>query len=407
MRLRSACERGGPGRSTAPTAATSKLPQATITVLFGGTIFLGAFLLFAVEPLVGRYVLPWFGGSPGVWTTCMLFFQAALLAGYCYAYGSLRWLPPRGQAIVHLALMVIALACLPVAPSSAWRPPPGAGPTWPLILLLCRTVGSPFFVLAGSGPLLQAWLGRTAGRSPYRLFALSNLGSLLALLLYPSVVEPLLTRKAQSLAWSTGFGIYALFCSMISLRAWRGSAADSPEELNGRDMTNSRPPAAHRTLWILLPCCASGLLLAITNALCQDVAVVPFLWVLPLTLYLLSFVVAFDSPRWYRRGATIGAMLGCLGLLCLINLGHPVGLIAANRPVLGLPACGVHHLPWRAGPSQTSFEPARTLLPVSCRRRSTRRHLGRAGRPPALQHVPGAPTLPARLHRAWRVLHLA
>src|SRR5438552_2532736 len=163
------------------------------------TIFLGAFLLFQVQPLIGKFILPWFGGGPGVWTTCLLFFQILLLAGYAYAHVSTRWLKPRAQVVVHLGLLVAALALLPITPREAWKPVAGGNPTLQILTLLVVTLGLPYFVLASTGPLIQQWFSRARpGTSPYRLYALSNVGSLLALVSYPFYFETHFTRKAQA-----------------------------------------------------------------------------------------------------------------------------------------------------------------------------------------------------------------
>src|SRR5438094_8560875 len=159
------------------------------------TIFTGAFLLFQVQPLIGKYILPWFGGGPGVWTTCMLFFQVALLAGYVYAHVTTRWLKPRGQILLHLLLLVAALALLPIPPADSWKPRGGGNPTLQILALLTASLGLPYFVLSSTGPLMQQWFSRTnPGVSPYRLYALSNAGSLLALVSFPFVFEPHFTR---------------------------------------------------------------------------------------------------------------------------------------------------------------------------------------------------------------------
>jgi len=154
--------------------------------LFALTIFTGAFLLFQVQPLIGKYILPWFGGSPGVWTTCMLFFQVLLLGGYAYAHLLSRWFKPRTQAIVHLVLLGAALAMLPIIPSNSWKPGGQGNPMLRILALLAANLGLPYFVLSATGPLMQQWFSQIhPGRSPYRLYALSNAGSLLALISYP------------------------------------------------------------------------------------------------------------------------------------------------------------------------------------------------------------------------------
>ena len=273
------------------------------------TIFAGAFLLFQVQPLMGKFVLPWFGGGPGVWTTCLLFFQLVLLGGYAYAHGTSRYVTPRRQAALHLGLLLAAVALLPIVPREAWKPHAGGNPTLQILVLLTVSVGLPYFVLSTTGPLLQYWFSRTEpGASPYRLYALSNAGSLLALITYPVYFETHFTRRVQATLWGAGLVLYAAGCGWCALRVWRrdaGVAANAggtkaePQE----PASSGRPfrSTTQHALWLLLPACASLLLLATTNKLCQDVAVVPFLWIVPLALYLLSFIICFDSPRWYRR----------------------------------------------------------------------------------------------------------
>ncbi len=273
---------------------------------FALTIFTGAFLLFQVQPLVGKYILPWFGGGPGVWTTCMLFFQLLLLGGYAYAHAVSRYLKPRTQAILHLVLLVAALASLPITPSDAWKPAPGDDPAWRILALLTASLGLPYLVLSATGPLLQEWFRRSVpGASPYRLYALSNVGSLLALISYPFYFETNFTRLAQAQFWSWGLGFYAASCGFCAWRLWKNSTqvtSSATVPATAESTAAIAPPTAYqRALWICLPAVASTLLLAGTNKMCQDVASIPFLWVLPLALYLLSFIISFDSPRWYSR----------------------------------------------------------------------------------------------------------
>ncbi|MBM3853184.1 MAG: ferrichrome ABC transporter permease, partial [Verrucomicrobia bacterium] len=268
---------------------------------FALTIFIGAFLLFQVQPLIGKYILPWFGGSPGVWTTCMLFFQLLLLGGYVYAHLVSRRLRPRTQAAVHLVLLVVALAMLPITPADSWKPTAGGEPTWQILLLLAASLGLPYLVLATTGPLMQDWFRRTApGASPYRLYALSNVGSLLALVSYPFYFETSFTRQEQARLWSWGLVGYAICCGFCAWRVWRDSSPVAAPE-KAPEPAAVPPPRTHWLLWLLLPAVASILLLAVTNKMCQDVAVIPFLWVVPLALYLLTFIISFDSPRWYSR----------------------------------------------------------------------------------------------------------
>jgi SAM-dependent methyltransferase len=301
-----------------------------VTVCFAGATFLGAFLLFLVQPLVAKYILPWFGGGAAVWTTCMLFFQAVLLGGYLYAHLGVKRLAPRAQAWVHVVvLLAAAAAALPaVIPAEHWKPvgdAAGQNPTPRILLLLAATVGLPCVVLSATSPLLQAWYSRLRpGAAVYRLYALSNLGSLLALLAYPVVVEPLLARKTQAIAWSIGMGSFAVLCAACALLAGRRavvtSQPDEPEiEPVDAEAGPTALPVVRGILWLALPACASALLLATTNTITQDLAPVPFLWILPLTLYLLTFIIAFDRPSWYRRpvfaGALLLAVLGALFVL--------------------------------------------------------------------------------------------
>jgi len=283
---------------------------------FALTIFVGAFLLFQVQPLIGKYILPWFGGSPGVWTTCMLFFQLLLLGGYVYAHLVSRRLPPRTQAAVHLVLLVVALAMLPITPADSWKPTAGGEPTWQILVLLTASLGLPYLVLATTGPLMQDWFRRTApGASPYRLYALSNVGSLLALVSYPFYFETSFTRQEQARLWSWGLVVYAICGGFCAWRVWRHSRpVASPEEAPEPGATP--PSRTHWLLWLLLPAVASILLLAVTNKMCQDVAVIPFLWVVPLALYLVTFIISFDSPRWYSRFYYILVLAGALVAAC-------------------------------------------------------------------------------------------
>jgi len=288
---------------------------------FALTIFTGAFLLFLVQPLIGKYILPWFGGTPGVWTTCMLFFQLVLLAGYAYAHFLSRWLQPRGQAAVHLALLLASLMMLPIIPSESWKPKPGDEPITQILLLLGATIGLPYFVVSTTGPLMQAWFARmNPGRSPYRLYALSNIGSLLALLAYPFLIEPNYARKLQALSWGWGLMAYVLFAAWCVRQVWlRGFAKETSATGHVAEEEPAETPSARRKLlWLALPACASALLLATTNKLTQDVAVIPFLWVLPLSLYLLTFILCFDANQWYWRPLFLPAMLACFGWLIYV-----------------------------------------------------------------------------------------
>ncbi|NMO22502.1 fused MFS/spermidine synthase [Pyxidicoccus fallax] len=282
-------------------------------------IFTSAFLLFGVQPLAGRYALPWYGGTPGVWTACMLFFQVALLGGYAYAHGLASRLAPRTQARVHLGLLAVAVAVLvlrtlwegsPVAPGPAWRPSGSDLPTLRLLAMLAATIGLPFFVLSTTGPLLQSWFARVRpGLSPYPLYALSNAGSFLALLGYPFLVEPWLGRGAQAWGWGAGFVVFAVLCAVCAVDVLRhadapavsSASADAASPSAAAPREEPRPDLRRTLKWVGLSACASVLLLATTNQLSQDVAAGPFLWVMPLALYLVTFILAFARESFYSR----------------------------------------------------------------------------------------------------------
>ncbi|MGO4879829.1 MAG: fused MFS/spermidine synthase [Bryobacteraceae bacterium] len=278
-------------------------------LLYALTILVSAFLLFQVQPVIARIILPWFGGSAAVWTTCLLFFQSVLLLGYLYAHWLHRKLRPRAQMFTHIVLLAASLAILPIWPAASWKPTGGDDPTWRILGLLTITVGLPYFLLSTTGPLLQAWYAdRYRDGMPYRLYALSNAGSMFALISYPVLFEPWLGTHLQALTWSIAYGGFILLCAAT---AWLGQKyAVAP-------LTEPPPdtPDAPRKIffWIALPACASTLLLAITNHLTQNVAAIPFLWILPLSLYLLSFILCFESEGWYRRRAFRGLFAVAVG----------------------------------------------------------------------------------------------
>jgi len=261
-------------------------------VIYAGTIFLSSFLLFLVQPLIARLILPWFGGSAAVWTTCMLFFQVLLLGGYAYAHGVAR---RRFEPLIHTALLVAAVATLPIMPAQSWKPAGDAEPITRILLLLGATVGLPYLLLASTSPLVQAWFARARpAANPYRLFALSNLASLLALLGYPLVVEPYLSAREQVSVWSWLFGAFAVLCAAL---AWR-----TPRAASVAHTAEAAPPVTARDFgwWLALSATGSVMLLAVTNHLTQNVASVPLLWLVPLTLYLATFIIAFEGGAWYQ-----------------------------------------------------------------------------------------------------------
>jgi hypothetical protein len=304
-------------------------------LLYAVTIFISAFLLFQVQPLIAKMILPWFGGGAMVWTSCMLFFQMLLLGGYAYSH-KLVSLAPLRQARTHLILLGFSVLTLPIIPRAALKPAGGENPLLGILLVLFTSVGLPYLALSTTGPLLQAWFARRhPGRTPYRLFALSNFASLLALISYPVAFEPAVPLRTQGWLWS---GLYLLFAAVCGWTAWQSrrvdvaAAAPAPDvpavpvlglaepgaepELAGAEQSSPLAPAAiapaaeeeareataaDRFAWFALPACASVLLLAVTTHLTQNVAAIPFLWVAPLALYLLSFMLTFDSSAWYNH----------------------------------------------------------------------------------------------------------
>jgi hypothetical protein len=298
---------------------TSRFASYFVVSVYAFLTLLSALLLFEVQPIISKCILPWFGGSPAVWTTSMVFFQTLLFAGYAYAHLSEKLLPRWAQAVVHVCLLFGAAMTLPIAPAASWKLEAGSTPTWHIIALLSVSVGLPYFVLSSTGPLVQAWYSRFAtGRSPYRLYALSNIGSLVALLGYPFFVEPRYALGQQTGIWSAGFVAFAALGAVAAIVATRGSAGRKQAHAAS---THSPPLPDWRTklAWVALPALASMMLLATTNHVCQDVAVMPFLWVAPLSIYLLSFIITFDHPRWYQQRWYALAALVSLGLVIAVD----------------------------------------------------------------------------------------
>ena len=253
-----------------PRGLNLAIPLSVIPYAFA--IFLSAFLLFQVEPIIARYILPWFGGTPAVWTTCMLFFQVSLLAGYAYAHLLASHFSPRNQAFVHLSLVVCSLVFLPITPGEVWKPDGHENPMLAIVLLLVRTIGVPFLLISASGPLLQHWFSRVHPTvSPYRLYALSNLGSLLGLISYPFFVEPQLGLRAQTVFWSAGYALYGVVCVWGAMPLFRlvtqyGSTGN-PGHIESQKLQFSES-----LLTLALAACGSVVLLASTNQLCRDIA---------------------------------------------------------------------------------------------------------------------------------------
>lgn len=301
-------------------------------------VFLSAFLLFQVEPLIGKIVLPWFGGTSSVWSASLLFFQVLLTAGYGYAYwlaGRRRW---RGQGAVHGILLLFSLSLLlllaccwetPITPAAGIRPTDPARPIGRLFFILLASVGLPYFLLSANSPLMQAWFSRDyPGRSPYPLYAVSNAGSLVGLLSYPFLIEPLLTLRTQAWVWSLGYIAFILCVAAAAVRTLRLRAADRAGATEETAPVAS-PNLAVRLLWVALPAVASALLLATTSHITQEVAPVPLLWVLPLALYLISFILCFSGKKWYSRPVfALGLGVGSAFFVWTLARPLALGLIA-------------------------------------------------------------------------------
>lgn len=290
------------------------------TIACGVATVFSAFLVFQIQPVISKMILPWFGGGPAVWTSCMMFFQFMLLAGYGYAYALHRFLPLRWQAVTHASLVLVALCLLPVIPGDQWKPMDGAQPMLRIVCILLANVGLPYFLLAATAPLFQAWYAaKLPGRVPYRLYAISNAGSLVALLSFPFLVEPSMTSAMQANVWAGGFVVFAFCCvvmAAIIFRTQEGAliAADtSGANSNTSCEVNSRTTMRQWLTWMSLGAIGSFALLATSNHICQELTVSPLMWVLPLSVYLLTFIICFDRPQWFRPRwyavATIASLL--------------------------------------------------------------------------------------------------
>ncbi|MGH8713317.1 MAG: spermidine synthase [Casimicrobiaceae bacterium] len=288
--------------------------------LYATTIFCSAFLLFLVQPIMAKQILPWFGGSANVWTTCLVFFQLVLLLGYAYADLVVRRLPRRLQSRLHIVLLALSCLLLPIVPAAQWKPLGAENPALLILGLLAATIGLPYFLLSTTSPLVQAWFARRfPGRSPYRLFALSNLASMLALASYPFALEPWVTTRMQSYGWSAGYLLFALLCAACAwyaAHAAGGEAKAATSRQASARATQDAPPPGRQLLWGALAATSSFLLLAVTNHICQNISSIPLLWIVPLSIYLLTFILCFDGSRWYRReivAAMLAAGLGVMG----------------------------------------------------------------------------------------------
>jgi hypothetical protein len=278
-------------------------------LIFAISIFLSAFLLFQIQPMIGKFILPWFGGTPAVWSTVMLFFQVMLTGGYAYAYWLIERVQQKRQPVIHIALTASAISLLvflsffwssPITPASSLKPVDVSSPTLNIFKLLIVSVGLPYFILASNGPLMQAWFSRMYPHRSYaRLYSLSNVGSLLGLLVYPVFIEPALSLRWQGWAWAGSFLVFGTVAGWVGVRSGRSSTLSTP--VADSVLLTGHPSLSLLSLWIALSATASLFLLSVTNQISQEVAVIPFLWILPLTLYLLSFILTFSGERGYNR----------------------------------------------------------------------------------------------------------
>ncbi len=319
--------------------------------LFATTVFLSAFLLFQIQPVVAKMILPWFGGSSSVWSVCLVFFQVELLLGYAYVHWLHEKVAARQQPLVHGVLLLLSVAMLPVAADPAWKGSTLA-PGLSVLAVLAIAVGAPYLMLSTTGPLMQTWYARSfpnAGTDakPYRLYALSNLASMLALLSYPVLVEPVLPVGTQATWWSAAYVAFVATCLATAFYTRRRMAADvaqavSPDAAVEADV--GAPGWRECLLWIGLAATASMLLLAMTRHLTQDVAPVPFLWIAPLSIYLLSFILCFDAPRYYVRPFFLAALpLAFLALDRVLDSGMEVPVLIALICVSLFVFCMVCH----------------------------------------------------------------
>jgi hypothetical protein len=282
-------------------------------------VFSSAYLVFQVQPLMSKFVLPWFGGSPSVWTTAMLFFQCLLFGGYAYAHLVARFLSIRQQTLAHIGLLVVAaVLAASIVPGEHLKPQGLESPVWSILLLLGSCVGLPYFCLSTTGPLIQHWFAHAyPGRSPYRLYSLSNLGSLLALLSFPYVFEPLLELQDIARYWSVGFAVFSVLCviAAVQIRRVPGLPAGAGVAHAATGEPAAAPGMLQRLAWVGLPALASLAFIATTDRVSHDIAPEPRLWIATLSLYLLTFIICFDHERWYRRRVVAGLCLAAILLL--------------------------------------------------------------------------------------------
>ena len=311
------------------TLSAPGLSSAAILVLYTAAIFCGATLLFLVQPMFARMVLPTLGGSPSVWNTAMVFYQAVLLAGYAYAHSTTAKLGVRRQAILHLALLALPLLTLPIRVPADWSPPTAGNPSPWLLGVLSISVGLPFFVVSATSPVIQKWFaatGHRSGKDPYFLYAASNVGSMLALIAYPLLAEPLMGLTSQSWVWTAGYGLYALLVGGCAVTLWRSAPArlESVVSLAAAAAveTVGSITASRRLRWVALAFIPSSLMLGVTTYLSTNIAAIPLLWVIPLALYLLTFILVFAGRPVVSHRLMLRAMpIFLLALVAMMVMG--------------------------------------------------------------------------------------
>jgi hypothetical protein len=310
------------------------------TLLFGVTIFVSSALLFSIQPMIAKMLLPLLGGTPAVWNTCMLFFQAVLLGGYAYALLVSRW-PLKRQLTVQLLMLCLALLSLPIGLSSSWANsvPPSDNPSLWLLMCLTASVGLPFFIVSSNSPLIQKWFSRTAtqsARDPYFLYSASNAGSLLALLAYPVLMEPFFTLRSQGRLWAAAYAVLVLLIGLNALVLWRSQDSKTEDVVVAEEIASPKPTLNRRLRWLLLAFAPSSLMLGVTNYITTDIASVPLLWIIPLALYLLTMVFAFArKPLFSPRLADL-ILPGATVVLLMIYLADSSGRSSRMLIVLHL-----------------------------------------------------------------------
>ena len=379
-------------------------------ILYAITIFLSAFLLFQVQPLIAKIILPWFGGSAAVWAAALLFFQLSLLAGYAYAHALIKLTKARTQLLVHGTLLVVSCALLPIMPNVSWKPTAIGDPTLRILELLAATIGLPYFLLSSTSPLLQAWYVRRTGSSvPYRLFSLSNFGSIFG------PAEFSFCRGTESRIAPAGLLLERWICGVRralpdyslgqprgGFRRARARTGISRDPRSPAKKSGERPTALQLLLWVSLAACASTLLVSITNHMSQNVAPIPLLWVVPLAIYLLTFILAFESDKIYQRWIFLPWVAPALGWMAYaLYAGEGNFHIKFSIPIfcVGLVHL-LHAVPRRAGAAQACSAVPDALLFDGVGGRRRRRHLRRHHRAARIQLLPGASHRFGRLRRS-------